>query len=117
MSAWASQVELRDESGEVKAYRAEDGREIPVPEFPKPQADVQEWMDFMSLDALEAFRQVYVDKWTWEADNDDYLLLVERVSAEIDWRASQVHLQPQAQQGRTTFDLEHIRQMTDSRNG
>ena len=116
MSVWASQVELRDESGEVRAYRTQDGREISIPKFPRPDVSLQEWMDFMSLDALEAFRQVYMDKWTWETDNDDYRLLVDRVASEIDSRAARTS-NPQAQQGQTTFDLEHIRQMTDPRNG
>ncbi len=76
-------------------------------------------MNFMSLDALEAFRQALWDKWTWDTGTDADVALARRVEAEIDKRAEQATgvLPPQQQQGRTIFVAEHLRQMQDRRNG
>ena len=124
MSKWSSHVELREENGEVRAYKTNTtfNREIEIPSFPREGVDMQEWMGFMSLDALEAFRQFYTDKWTWDEDDERYRRVLDVVEPEIDKRADQVSLTPHQramaqQQGRVTFDLAHIRQMQDRRNG
>ena len=122
MSAWSRHIELRQESGETKAYRTSDGREIPIPNSPREGVNMKEWMDNMSLDALEAFLQALWDRWTWDTGTDSDVALAKRVELEIDKRATQVGLSPHQkamaqQQGRVTFDATHIRQMQDPRNG
>ena len=71
-----SNVELREERGELRAFRKSDGREIPIPSYPAPHVDIQEWMDKLSPDALEAAKLYYQDKWTWDDNAEKYRLLV-----------------------------------------
>jgi hypothetical protein len=115
MSKWSDQIELREESGEVRALRVSDGSRISIPKFPKPTADMNEWLYGLSLDALEAARQYYQDHWTWEDDATRYRLLVDRIASHINMRV--VSLKSPLQQGRTTLDLTRIAQQQDRTNG
>lgn len=124
MSMWSERVEIREESGRVRAYNTSTGREITVPNFPKEGADLREWLSFMSLDAMEAFRQVYQDKWTWDDNSEENRRVLDCVADAIDSRVHQLDgnirkmgLKPQAQQGRVTVDLARRAQAMDRRNG
>ena len=123
MSKWADEVELRRESDKVRAYKTKgDKREISIPDPPGPNTDIDEWLAFMSLDALEAARQFYWDRWTWEEAATEYRDLVALLESAIEERATQVALSPHQramaqQQGTTTLDLTHLHQMQDRRNG
>ena len=100
MSFWANEIELREESGSIRAYRTRDNREIPIPSFPRPTVDMFEWLTYLSTDALEAARQYYLDHWTWDTNEERYLVLVAHIASEIDERAP-----PWSRPGRTTLDF------------
>jgi len=68
-------VELREESGKVRAY-GEDGRYIPIPSLPKEGVNIGDWLSGLSPKALEAARMFYSDKWMWESDNEKYREMV-----------------------------------------
>lgn len=74
-------VELREENGELHAYRKSDNREIPIPSYPKPHVDIQEWLRGLSPWALEAARLYYHELWAWDDDAEKYRLLVELIEA------------------------------------
>jgi hypothetical protein len=92
-------IRLYEENGVIRAFRASDDWEIPIPKFPQENTDMGEWLDGLSLDALEAARLYYQDRWTWDDASDKYLVLVAYIASELDSRAS---LQ---KQGRTTLDF------------
>ena len=114
MSAWSKYVELREEDGKVRAFRTNyttiRWREIKIPDWPKDGVNIREWLDFLSLYELEAFRQFYLDKWIWETGDAGQARMIALVENTID-EASPGHPDSPLQQGRTTFDLKHIRQM------
>lgn len=123
MSKWSDEVELRREGDKVRAYKTKgDKREISIPDPPGPNTDINEWLAFLSLDALEAARQFYWDRWTWDEGSPEYRDLVALLESAIEERATQVALSPHQramaqQQGTTTLDLTHVFQMQDRRNG
>ena len=112
------QIELREENGKLKAYRP-DGREIPIPSFPKAYTDSSKWLGGLSTDVLEAARQFYLDKWTWDDANEDYRILVDLI--ERHQRLRTQLQQPLSQMGNTTLDLSPMavpfRQMTSRSHG
>jgi len=71
-------VELREENGTIRAYHA-DGREIPIPSYPKSGTNTSEWLRGLSPAALEAARMYYMDKWTWDEDSEKYRFLVDLI--------------------------------------
>lgn len=83
MSKWSNKIELREENGIMRAFRTRDGREVPIPKFPKPDVDMVEWLVHLSLDDLEAARQYYIDRWTWDSNEPRYLDLVALIVSEI----------------------------------
>lgn len=120
MSSWSKYVELREEEGKVRAFRTGyttlGKREIQIPNWPRDGVNIREWLDFLSLYELEAFRQFYLDKWTWETGDAEQARMISLVKNTID-QAVPGHPDSPLQQGRTTFDLKHIRQMSHRRYG
>ena len=113
MRSWAKHIELREESGKVKAYRVSDGLQIFIPALPSRIEQLKDWLNYMSIDALEASRQFYQDQWNWDDDSSDINAIIESLEDEI-----QNRLMPRPmQQDRTTLDFTHIRQRQDRRNG
>lgn len=94
-----SDIRLYEENGSVRAFRARDGWEIPIPKFPEETTDIGEWLNKLSSDALEAARLCYQDRWTWDDDSDKYRVLVAYIASELDFRASP------PEQSRTTLNL------------
>ena len=103
MSGCPSEIELRGEGGHIRAFRIRDGCEIYIPKFPEPGTDVSEWLEYLSIDALEASRQYYQDKWTWDDASDKYRVLVAYIASELDSRISQTAMS--MSQGRTILDI------------
>jgi hypothetical protein len=83
MSRWSNEIELRDENGTMHAYSVRNNREIPIPKYPKQNADMFAWLTNLSLDELEAARQYYLDRWTWDEDSERYAALVALVASEL----------------------------------
>ena len=126
MSGWANHIEIRQENGEYRATRTDDGMEIQIPSWPKPGADIEDWLSFMPLDSLEAFRQVYWDKWTWDSDKPEYRDMAALVESHIASRVAQLPasrvrtaggLREQERQKNRRPSPEHLKQMQDRRNG
>jgi hypothetical protein len=71
-------IELREENGTIRAHRG-DGREVPIPSYPKSGTDMSEWLGGLSPAALEAARMYYMDKWTWDEGLEKYRFLVDAI--------------------------------------
>ena len=110
MSGWSGEIELREANGYLRAFRTKDGREIYIPKFPEPGTNVSEWLEYLSIDCLEAARQYYQDKWTWDDASDKYRVLVAYIASELDSRISQTAMS--AGQARTILDI-----LKNRRNG
>ena len=122
MSTWASEVELREENGTMRAYRIRDNREIPIPKYPKPGADMHEWLVHLSMDELEAARQFYLDKWTWDEDSERYPALVALVASELSFRlpwppGTPGGLRDKERVARVVLDMANRIQKNDRRSG
>ncbi len=84
---WSDRIELRGTGDDVRAFRTTDGREIPIPKFPEESnKDFVEWIQYLSLDELEAARQFYMDHWNWETGNPDDRWISDVIGSELDRR-------------------------------
>ena len=99
MSDWSKYIELREVNGETKAIRLADGRDIPIPKFPEENSKVVSWLQYLTMDELEAARKYYMDSWNWETGKFEDRYISEIISIEIELRLNQLS------QGRTTFNF------------
>jgi hypothetical protein len=81
MSGWSNRIELREENGIINAYN-DDEKQVAIRECPGSDAD-DEWFITWSFDELEAARQYYLDKWTWDEDLAEYKSFAETLETII----------------------------------
>lgn len=91
MTGWSADIELREVGGETRAIRLSDGRDIPIPKFPdEKDKDFVEWLQYLTLDELEASRKYYMDHWNWDSGNFDDRYISDVIGLEIELRLGQI---------------------------
>ena len=91
MNEWSANIELREVAGETRAIRLSDGRDIPIPKFPdESDRHFVEWLQYLTLDELEASRKYYMDHWNWESGKVDDRYISDVIGLEIELRLGQI---------------------------
>ena len=91
MIDWSPNIELREVNGETRAIRLSDERDIPIPKFPdETERDFVEWLQYLTLDELEAARRYYMDHWNWESGNPKDRWISHVIGLEIQLRLGQI---------------------------
>ena len=101
MSGWSKYIELREVDGETRAIRLADGRDIPIPKFPEETSEttIVTWLQYLTMDELEAARKYYMDSWNWETGKFEERYISTLLGIEIELRLNQLS------RGHTTLDF------------